>query len=169
MDATHFHLALTHFPIVGTLIGAGILGFGLFFKNDALKKSALILFILMGIIAIPVFLTGEGAEETVENFAGISENIIETHENLAKIALWFIGALGLLSMISLYALVKKLSISNTMGILTFIVSLATMGLFLKVGNTGGQIRHTEIRGAAFVQQGERNNGANESGDMDDDD
>ncbi|MCB0652121.1 MAG: hypothetical protein KDC85_12665 [Saprospiraceae bacterium] len=169
MDATHFHLALTHFPIVGTLIGAGILGFGLFFKNDALKKSALILFILMGIITIPVFLTGEGAEETVENFAGISENIIETHENLAKITIWFMGALGIISMISLFAMVKKLSMSRILVLLTFIVSLATMGLFLKVGNTGGQIRHAEIRSNTTVQQGEGNNGAKESRDMDDDD
>ena len=79
------------------------------------------------------------------------------------------GALGIISMISLFAMVKKLSMSRILVLLTFIVSLATMGLFLKVGNTGGQIRHAEIRSNTTVQQGEGNNGAKESRDMDDDD
>ena len=62
MDATHLHLILTHFPIVGTIIGIGILAYGQFAKNDAIKKVALVTFILMAILTIPVFLTGEEAE-----------------------------------------------------------------------------------------------------------
>ena len=42
MDATHLHLILTHFPIVGTVIGIGILAYGQFSKNDEIKKVALV-------------------------------------------------------------------------------------------------------------------------------
>ena len=67
MDATHLHLMLTHFPIVGTIIGIGVLAYGQFINNNSIKKLALAIFIVMSILTIPVFLTGEGAEETVEH------------------------------------------------------------------------------------------------------
>jgi hypothetical protein len=34
MDATHLHLLLTHFPIVGTIIGIGILAYGQISNNN---------------------------------------------------------------------------------------------------------------------------------------
>ncbi len=144
MDATHLHLILTHFPIVGTIIGIGILAYGQFANNDDIKKVALITFIVMAILTIPVFLTGEEAEETVEHIAGISEQIIENHEELAEKAIWLMGLLGILSTINVYAILKKLSFAKTLSIITLIVSLGTFGLFAKVGSTGGEIRHTEI-------------------------
>jgi len=145
MDATHLHLILTHFPIVGTIIGFGILTYGLFFKNDEIKKVALATFVLMAILTIPVYLTGEEAEETVENLAGVSEQIIENHEELAEKAIWLMGFLGILSLINFIAISKNLSFAKTLSFITLIVALATFGLFAKVGNTGGEIRHSEIR------------------------
>lgn len=145
MDATHLHLILTHFPIVGTIIGIGILAYGQFSKNDEIKKVALVTFILMAILTIPVFLTGEEAEETVEHIAGVSEQLIENHEELAEKAIWVMGLLGILSLISLFAIIKKLSFAKTITLVTLIVSLATFGIFAKVGSTGGEIRHSEIR------------------------
>jgi uncharacterized membrane protein len=145
MDATHFHLILTHFPIVGTIIGIGILIYGQYSKNNVIKKIALAIFVGMCLITIPVFLTGEGAEESVENIAGISENIIEEHEELAEKAIWLMGVLGLLSSVGLYAIKAKLSITRKLNLVILAVSIITFILFAKVGNLGGQIRHTEIQ------------------------
>ncbi len=145
MDATHLHLVLTHFPIVGTIIGIGILAYGQYSKNDDIKKVALVTFILMAILTIPVFLTGEEAEETVEHIAGVSEQLIENHEELAEKAIWLMGLLGVLSLINFFAIIKKLSFAKTIGLVTLIVSIGTFGLFAKVGGTGGEIRHSEIR------------------------
>jgi len=159
MDATHFHLVLTHFPIIGTIIGIGILAYGQLFKNIEIQKVALATFILMAILTIPAFVTGEEAEETVEHIAGISEQLIENHEELAEKAIWLMGLLGGLSLISFYAIIKKLSFAKTMTLITLVVSLATFGLFAQVGNLGGQIRHSEIRT-------ESNNGQNDNGNYD---
>jgi hypothetical protein len=137
MDATHLHLILTHFPIVGMVIGVGILAYGQFSKNDETKKVALVIFILMAILTIPVFLTGEEAEETVELIAGVPEQLIENHEELAEKAIWLMGFLGVLSFINLFIIIKKSSFAKTMGIITLIVSLGTFGIFAKVGSTGG--------------------------------
>ena len=170
MDATHLHLILTHFPIVGTIIGIGILIYGLFFKKLEIQKVALATFVLMALLTIPVFLTGEEAGETLENIAGISERLIENHEELAEKAIWLMGLLGLLSIISLFAIFKKLSFSKTITLVTLIVSLVTFGVFAQVGNLGGQIRHSEIRTSSTTNQDNSENTRNfERQDNDDDD
>ena len=107
MNLTHVHLVFTHFPIIGTLLGVGILAYGQFAKNDAAKKIALVTFVSMAILTIPVFLTGEPAEEAVENIVGVSENIIKEHEELAEKAIWLMSLLGILSLTSLFAIFKK--------------------------------------------------------------
>tara|TARA_R110001583_G_scaffold48642_3_gene152335 strand:- start:283 stop:804 length:522 start_codon:yes stop_codon:yes gene_type:complete len=173
MDATHIHLLLTHFPIVGTIIGIVIFIYGIYSKNESIIKVASGTFIVMALLTIPVFLTGEGAAETVENIPGVLENTIEEHEELAETAIWLMGLLGLLSLINLYTIFKKVSFSKTITLLTLLVSLATFGLFVQVGNLGGQIRHSEIRNTNATIQGENNNASetitNGDGDDDDDD
>ena len=168
MDATHLHLILTHFPIVGTIIGIFILAYGIYSKNESITKVALVTFIMMSILTIPVFLTGEEAGEAVEHIAGVSENIIEEHEELAEKAIWLMGFLGVISLVSLYAIFKKLSFSKTITLVTFIVSIVTFGLFAQVGNLGGQIRHSEIRSNAGVpgENGNLNQFSDDDGDDD---
>ena len=145
MDAAHFHLLITHFPIIGSVFGIVILAYGLFSKNDSIVKVGLVTFIAISLITIPVFLSGEEAEEIVEHIPGISEDVIEEHEELAEKAIWFMGILGVFSLINLLALIKNLSFVKTATRVTLITSLFTAGLFFYVGNLGGQIRHSEIR------------------------
>lgn len=169
MDATHLHLVLTHFPIVGTIIGIAILVYGLFSKNLEIQKVALVTFVLMSIVTIPVFLTGGEAEETVEHIAGVSEQIIEDHEELAEKAIWLMGLLGVLSLIGFYAMVKKRSFAKTVTIITLVISLGTFGIFAQVGNLGGQIRHTEIRSDSNQNKVESENSDKPQNNQEDDD
>ena len=145
MDAAHFHLLITHFPIIGSVFGIVILAYGLFSKNDSIIKVGLVTFIAISIITIPVFLSGEEAEEIVEHISGISDDQIHEHEELAEKAIWFMGILGVFSLINLVVLIKNLSFVKTATIVTLITSLLTAGLFFNVGNLGGHIRHSEIR------------------------
>jgi len=169
MDATHLHLVLTHFPIIGTLLGVGILGYGQFSKNDDIKKVALVTFVLMAILTIPVFLTGEDAEETVEHIAGVSEQLIKNHEELAEKAIWLMGLLGVLALVSLFAIIKKLSFAKTLVLVTLITSVVTFGLFAQVGNLGGVIRHSEIRTDSSNNQVESNDHQSDKTQDEDDD
>lgn len=152
MDATHLHLALAHFPIIGTIIGTLLLAYGLIIKNLDIQKVALVTFVVMALATIPVFLTGEEAEEVVEHLPGFSKNIIHNHEELAEKAIWLMGALGVLSLIAFSSIFKKFSFAKTITWITLIVSLVTFVLFAQVGNLGGQIRHSEIReDSSYVQ------------------
>lgn len=166
MDATHLHLILTHFPIVGTAIGIGILLYGQLVKNNVIKKVAYVTFVAMAILTIPVFLTGEGAEETVEHLAGVSEHLIEEHEELAEKAIWLMLFLGILSLISLFVTIRNYSMAKVIGLITLVVSIGTFGLFAKVGNLGGQIRHSEIRTSNTGNQSDQSE--NDNGEIEHD-
>lgn len=145
MNAAHWHLVLSHLPIMGILFGIFLLGIGLVRKNYSLQNAGLIIFVLMALVAIPVFLTGEPAEEIVEHLPGVRESLIEEHEELAEVTIWLIGLLGLSSLIafSFRAINKNY---KTLIMVTFIISLPVIGIMAKVANLGGKIRHSEIRG-----------------------
>ena len=83
MNQTHIHLLITHLPIFGSIFGGIVLAHGLWTKSDQTKIAAYNLFIISAIGAGIAYLTGEAAEETVENIQGITENIIEQHEDFA--------------------------------------------------------------------------------------
>lgn len=145
MDATHLHLVLAHFPIIGTFIGVALLAYGQIFKKIEIQKAALLIFVAMALITIPVFLTGEETEETVEHLPGFSEILIDNHEELAEKAIWLMGILGIMSLITYFILLKKLSFAKILLWVTLVISVATFGVFAQLGNLGGQIRHSEIR------------------------
>lgn len=170
MSATHLHLVLTHFPIVGTIISAGILAYGQFSNNDSIKKVSLVTLFLMALLTIPVFLTGEGAEETVEHLTGVSENIIGRHEEAAEKAIWLMGLLGVFSLLNFFVIIKKSALSKSISLITLIIALSTVGVFVQVGNLGGQIRHTEIRTNSNAQLDEtRSQNSERAWHKDDDD
>ncbi len=151
MDSTHLHLLLNHFPIIGTIIGSGIMAYGYFAQSEDTKKAALLTWVAMAVCAIPVFLTGEPAEEMVEGLPGVSEALIEAHEEAAEQAIWVMEALGLLALIGIFIKFKNTTTARTVMGITFALSLVTFGLMARTGNLGGQIRHTEIRSGTAGQ------------------
>ncbi len=151
MDATHLHLVLNHFPIIGTLIGLGILLYGFIRSSESVKQAALGTWILMALIAIPVFLTGEPAEETVEGLTGISESVIHDHEEAAEIAIWLMAGLGVLSLATLLLLKYNQAFSKTLMLVTLVAAVITFGGMARTGYLGGQIRHSELSTTSTVQ------------------
>src|SRR5690606_42106497 len=85
MNDVHFHLVVTHLPIVGVLIGFLVLLTGYITKSPQVKTTALGIFIFSALAAISAFYTGEAAEDIVENLPGISETLIHTHEEHAEL------------------------------------------------------------------------------------
>lgn len=151
MEATHLHLILVHIPIVGSFIGLSILTYGLYSKNSEVKRTALAIFVLIALVTIAVFFSGDEAEDAVGHLPGVSSKIIDEHEDLAEIAVWAVQLLGLLSLGGLYAMNKKLHFAKSIVIATLVASVAVFALLAQVGNLGGQIRHSEIRDNPQIQ------------------
>lgn len=154
MDQVHIHLLITHLPIFGSILGALVLAHGIWSKSDQTKIAAYNVLIISSVGAVISHLTGEGAEEAVEDIQGVAKNMIDQHEDFAVFALVGLIAVGVVSIIGLYFTFKKSSIANNIAILALVVALISFGLVARTGYLGGQIRHTEIGTTSSVQGGD---------------
>lgn len=144
MNLAHLHLLLNHFPIIGTLIGIGFMGYAYFRKDDKIGNAAHVLFIVMALITIPVFYTGAPAEHLLEDIVpNISHETIHDHEEAADFSFYAMLLLGGLSFFSLW---KKRN-NRTWNMIVLIGAIAVFGLMARVGYLGGQIQHAEIKAA----------------------
>jgi uncharacterized membrane protein len=135
---------LNHVPVLGTMFGLGLLLFAFWRKRDELKKVALGIFVFSALFSVPVYLTGEPAEDAVKAF-GISEPLIESHEEAASVAFTGVVVLGVVALAGLLRFRRNKAVPVWFGSLVLIASLAVSGFMAWTANLGGQIRHPEIR------------------------
>ena len=150
MSWAHIHLLLNHLPVVGIVVAIPILAWGIGRHHEEVIRLALALVATLAAVTIAVYLTGEPAEEAVEGLAGVSESLIERHEEAALLATAAFGALGALALGGLLWF-RHRSIPSRFATLLLVLALIPAGLVGWTANLGGQIRHTEIRPGAPVE------------------
>lgn len=137
-----------HLPLFLIAAGFFILLYGEWKLKLPFKNLGLILLVLAALSAVPTQLSGEGAEELVEQAGvvdGITDGLIEKHETLGFFSAILAYVLGVLSLISLMML------HNTHGVFSAIRKIIILGagggmiLLALTAHSGGEIRHTEIR------------------------
>lgn len=145
MNAAHYHLLLNHIPILGTIIGTVLLAYGFFRRQEAVQKVSLGLLVVAGVVAIAVYLTGEGAEDIIEEAVPNAEALIEPHEEAGLIALIAGIATGVVSLLALLLGAARKHLLRWTVTLALVVGLATSGIMGWTAYRGGQINHPEIR------------------------
>jgi len=152
MNAAQIHLALNHAPLFLSIIGGGILILGMIKKNESLKTISLYMLVAAAIFTAPVYLTGEGTEELVENLPGVNEATIEAHEDMAKISLIIIIITGAVALLGLL-LRKNAGMVKLVSIAAVLLSLASFGTMAQTAHLGGLIRHTELQAGTTGAEG----------------
>jgi uncharacterized membrane protein len=150
MDATHIHLILNHVPMLAIVIAGALFGIALAYRNIQFQRVALGFLVVVALTAIPVYLTGEPAEETVERAPGVSEQTIDRHEKAAGAALAAMEALGGLALLGMLIFRKAAALPKVFAAGVLVLALAVSGLFGWTGYLGGQIHHPELRAAAQI-------------------
>lgn len=152
MNPSHLHLLFNHFPIIGSILGFLVLAAGFFLKNQHVKNVAFGLFIFTAVVSLPAYFSGEGAEDKIEKLAGVEESYIEEHEEAALWGIIAVELLGIAGIIALFFSVKNKPFAHQAALATLALALFTMAVMYRVGNTGGEIRHPEIRKGATLPQ-----------------
>ena len=150
MTSVQLHLALNHVPVILSIVGLMMLIVSFFIKNNTVTKIAYVFLLVAAVAAIPVYLTGEGTEEAVEHLPGVSESIIEEHEEVAKLGLIAIIGAGILALGSLAAQKWQAGV-RVLRVVVLLAALISGGLMAQTAHLGGQIRHSEIRNGNVVQ------------------
>lgn len=148
MNDAHLHMVVNHFPIIGIILGFGILIAGLIFKNNSVKNTAYCLFIVGAIFAFASMSTGEGAEEIAEKLPDVTKQIIHEHEEMAEKLAIVLYILGIVSIAGLYTNIKKHSQAKLVSFIALAITAVGVFLAQQTGTTGGEVRHTEIRANA---------------------
>ncbi|MCX6316838.1 MAG: hypothetical protein NTW29_06085 [Bacteroidetes bacterium] len=150
MNAAQIHLALNHAPLFLSLIGGLLLGWSAIRSNNTIRSLSLWMLVAAAICTIPVYFTGEGTEELVENLPGVQESAIEKHEQLATLSFIIIGIMGVISLLALWLKQNKM-VARWATIFTLLLSLASFITMAQTAHQGGLIRHSEIQQGASNQ------------------
>lgn len=147
MNQTHIHLLITHLPIIGAMLGALVLIHGISRKSNATLIAAYNVLILSAIGAGIAYITGEGAEEAVEHLQGVSEGIIEAHEDSAVLSIIALAVVGALALLGIYVTLANSGITRRVALWTLAASIIGFALVARTGYLGGQIRHADEIGS----------------------
>jgi hypothetical protein len=169
MNSVQIHLALTHVPVIVSLVGLVMLIASLFIKNPMIFKISYILLIVAAVAALPVYFSGEGAEEGIEHMPGISENIIERHEDFAKMGMVSVITAGFFALSALL-LFRFVTATRILKVLVLGTAIISGGFMFQTARLGGEIRHSEVTSLAAATDGGGDvNGGNENNSEEDDD
>ena len=142
MTLAHLHLLLNHVPTVGLGVACALFLAGLLKKSEDLKQASFVAFFLLGLLAIPAYLTGSAAHTVLRDQADVSEQVIAAHQDAALVALILMEITGFVAWLALW----RFRAWHQTAVL--ILMLATFGLMARTANIGGHIRHPEIQAAA---------------------
>lgn len=144
MNLAHMHLLLNHISVVGLPVGLIFLVYGLVKKNTHVQRFSLIVLIALAAFIIPAYLTGEPAEELVENIPGVTKSLIHAHEEAAEASLSLTLFTAGLAAVALWAHRKEKLTRQASLAVVVIAIMATLSIAYTC-SLGGQIRHSELR------------------------
>jgi len=158
MDPTHLHLLLNHVPTVGFGIGIALFILALLWRSNDLKQASLVVFVVVALVTIPTYVTGNAAQIKLQDAGAIGTaestrttlSLVQTHEGAAFLALTFMEMTGALAWIALWQFRRSSVLSNGMAGSLLVVALITISLTALAANVGGHISHPEIRGTVEV-------------------
>ena len=153
MNWAHLHLLLNHLPVVGSIFALFLMFMGIFRRSVELQKTALVAFVLIALISLPAFLTGEPAEKIVTNVPGVSLRTVHDHEEAAEASLWGIAALGAFALVGLWLYRRSAAMPRWFLSASLALALAVAAMMAWTANLGGQIRHSEIQARAGAEPG----------------
>jgi uncharacterized membrane protein len=146
VNAAYVHLVLNHVPVLGVVFALPLLGLGVFRRNQTLLRAGWVTLVVVGLVALPVYFSGEEAEEIVEHEPGVSHDAIEAHEEIALFAAIGAGALGLVSLGALFLSRRPDGGPAWLPMASLVLALALAGIMGATAYRGGKINHPEAHG-----------------------
>ncbi|MEN9303206.1 MAG: hypothetical protein RL264_1635 [Bacteroidota bacterium] len=142
-NIAHFHLVITHLPVILPFISFLILLFGIVLRSEDFKRLAYAFLIFSAFSALLSVYTGEGAEHIVEKL-GRDHKFIHEHEERAEFFALCSYILGLIGAIALYLNWKNKPLKNIAMIVVMVSTLIVMYLAKGTGTSGAKISHPEV-------------------------
>jgi len=149
LSPLHVHLMLNHMPLLGTIAAALLLGWGLVRRSAEVTRLGLVAAVLVALLTIPVYLTGEPAEHRLRELVPeMDRDLAHEHEERAEVGFTAVLVTGALAVLGLWLGRRAPAPSPVLSGVVCAALAVSFGLFAWVALVGGQIRHTELRSSS---------------------
>jgi hypothetical protein len=142
----YIHVVLNHLPIFGTMLAALALAISLILRSRAAQITALILTLIAGASAYPVFVTGQRAYKTIRNQSDdAGADWLDEHMDRAEKTIGAFYFLAALAIAGLLVPIKWPKSAVPLVALTLVVAIFCSGIAVYIAQPGGRVRHPEFR------------------------
>jgi uncharacterized membrane protein len=141
---SHLHILISVFPSIGFAIGIGFYIAGLRTHNDLTRKVCLALFALLGLLAIPIYISGAGAMTAAASNTRFSKDMIATHYTWGLAALAVLLIAGIAAAIELARSSRAGRVGGDRFFLVLGVSVAALIVTAVASELGFPINHREF-------------------------
>jgi uncharacterized membrane protein len=142
---SHLHILISVFPSVGLIFAIGFYITAIINKNEGMKRTCLVAFGILGLLAIPVYLSGDGSMTTLSQNPKISQDQMDVHYGWGMAALGMLALTGLAAWISLLRISRLGRLSDNAVHLVLGLSFITLAFMALVGELGWEISHHELQ------------------------
>ncbi len=144
MNAAYIHIAINTFPPILNLTALLILFVGVIRQSVPIMRTALVVMLFAVLFGVPTFLSGQRAEDIVENMEGVNAVAIDPHEESAE---WTLGMFIIEGLFVLAALLvgARRVLPRWLPVIVLLVGLLTTTAVFRTAYLGGKIHHPETR------------------------
>ena len=141
---SHVHILVGVFPSIGFLLGLGFYIAGLRTGNDFLRRASLALFALLGLLAIPIFVSGLLSQAALAGDARFPADLIGTHYVWGLVALGVLIVTGAASAFELWQARSAQRATRDPFFAVLGLSVASLVLTVIAVELGFDINHDEL-------------------------
>ena len=150
---SHLHILVSVFPSVGLIFALGFYITSVITNNEVMKRSCLAAFGLLGLLAIPTYLSGDGSMTALAHDPKISQDRVFTHYAWSLAALTMLALTGIAAWLELWRFRRVGRLSNNAVHLVLGLGLITLAFMAVVGEFGWEISHHELQMALRASPG----------------
>ena len=141
---SHWHILVSVFPSVGLVFVLGFYVAAIITDNEVMKRTCLFLFVVLGLLAIPTYLSGDHSMAMLSQNSKISRDLLGSH------FVWGVAALALLVLAGLAALIalwrsRRGRLTDNALHLALGLAVVTLGVMVVASELGWEISHHELR------------------------
>src|SRR5262244_4118321 len=144
-SSSHFHLLVSIFPSIGLIFMLGFYATAFATENEVMKRSCLVLFAILGLLAIPTYVSGDRSMAVLSQDPKISQDLMTTHFDWGITSLALLVLTGATALIELWRSRRAERLSNDALHLVLGLALVTLALMVITGEVGWEINHHELR------------------------
>jgi len=142
----YIHVRLNYLPIYGAILGALALAISLVLRSRAAQITALILTLIAGVSAYPVFVSGQRAYKTIRSTGDdAGADALDEHMDRAEKTIEAFYLMAVLALAGLLIPIKWPRAGLPLTAVTFAIALICVGIAIYIGRPGYRIRHGEFR------------------------